>query len=66
MLERMAWRETDPKLKAELDRLAAAYRRLAELRAKQLNIPMPKHLPPQCEYAPGVTQHRANTQRAPP
>ena len=39
--ERMAAAETNPKLKADLERLAASYRKLAGERAKQLNLPDP-------------------------
>jgi hypothetical protein len=42
--ERMAAEEKDANLKANLDRLAAAYRKLAIGRAKELNVPLP---PPQ-------------------
>jgi hypothetical protein len=42
--ERMAAEEKDANLKANLDRLATAYRKLALGRAKELNVPLP---PPQ-------------------
>jgi hypothetical protein len=44
--ERMAAEQKDAKLKANLDRLASAYRKLAIGRAKELNIPLP---PPQSD-----------------
>jgi hypothetical protein len=45
-LERLAAREDDRKLKANLEQLVAAYRTLAEHRAQMLNIPLPKCSPP--------------------
>jgi hypothetical protein len=39
--EQMAARETDPKLKAEFERQAASYRKLAEKRAKEYGLKMP-------------------------
>ena len=39
--EQMAAAEKDPKLKAELERQAASYRRLAEKRAKEYGLKMP-------------------------
>jgi hypothetical protein len=39
--EQMAAQENDPKLKAELERQAAAYRKLAEKRAKEYGLKMP-------------------------
>jgi hypothetical protein len=39
--ERMAVGETDPKLKADLDKQAVAYRKLAVERAKQHGYEMP-------------------------
>jgi hypothetical protein len=41
--ERMAAAESDPELKASLEKQAAAYRKLAAARAKKYNL----HLPPQ-------------------
>ena len=43
--EQMAERETEPKFKAGLLAQAAAYRKLANERAKKLNIPIPKPQP---------------------
>jgi len=40
--EQMAEEATDPKFKDSLLQQAAAYRKLAEQRAKKLNIPLPK------------------------
>ncbi len=42
--EQMAAAEKDANFKANLDRLATAYRKLALGRAKELNVPLP---PPQ-------------------
>jgi len=39
--EQMAAHEKDPKLKAELERQAASYRKLAEKRAKEYGLHMP-------------------------
>jgi hypothetical protein len=39
--EQMAAAEKDPKLKAELERQAASYRRLAEKRAKEYGLHTP-------------------------
>jgi hypothetical protein len=39
--ERMAARERDPKLKAELESQAVAYRKLAEQRARKYGYAMP-------------------------
>ncbi len=39
--ERMAAHETDPKVRAEFEKQAAAYRKLAEKRAKQYGLEMP-------------------------
>jgi hypothetical protein len=39
--EQMAAQENDPKLKSELERQAASYRRLAEKRAKEYGLHMP-------------------------
>ena len=39
--ERMAAEEKDANLKANLERLATAYRKLAVGRAKELNVPLP-------------------------
>jgi hypothetical protein len=39
--EQMAAQENDPKLKAELERQAASYRKLAEKRAKEYGLKMP-------------------------
>jgi hypothetical protein len=39
--ERMASQEKDAKLKADLERLAASYRKLAGARAKELKLPGP-------------------------
>jgi hypothetical protein len=39
--EQMAAQENDPKLKADLERQAAAYRKLAEKRAKEYGLKMP-------------------------
>jgi hypothetical protein len=39
--ERMAASEKDPKLKAEFEKQAAAYRKLAEQRAKKHGYPLP-------------------------
>lgn len=47
-LERAIWfrnqavAEKDPELKADLEQQAAAYRRLAENRAKERNLPLPQ------------------------
>jgi hypothetical protein len=43
--EQLAEAETNPKFKDELLRQAAAYRKLANERAKKLNIPMPNPPP---------------------
>jgi hypothetical protein len=40
-LERLAEEETDPRLKAELEGQAKAYRNLARKRAAQLGLPSP-------------------------
>ncbi len=40
--EHLARMETDPEVKAALKKQAAAYRSLAEQRAKQLGIPTPE------------------------
>jgi len=42
--ERLAAHEKDPKLKADLEKQATAYRKLAADRAKQLGIEPPKGL----------------------
>ncbi len=42
--ERMAANESDPRLKAEFEKQAAAYRKLAEQRAKKQGLQFP---PPQ-------------------
>jgi hypothetical protein len=39
--ERVAADEKDPKLKAEFERQAASYRKLAEKRAKEYGLKMP-------------------------
>jgi hypothetical protein len=39
--EQMAAHENDPKLKAEFERQAAAYRKLAEKRAKEYGLATP-------------------------
>jgi hypothetical protein len=39
--ERMAAEEKDPKLKANLEKQATAYRKLAAERAKKYNLPTP-------------------------
>lgn len=39
--EQMAAHEKDPKLKADFERQAAAYRKLAEKRAKKYGLPIP-------------------------
>jgi hypothetical protein len=39
--ERMAFAENDPKLKADLEKQARAYRQLATERAQQLKVPGP-------------------------
>lgn len=39
--ERMAAAEKDPKLRADLEKQAIAYRKLAGDRAKQMNVPVP-------------------------
>lgn len=39
--EPMAAQETDPKLKADFEKQAAAYRKLAEKRAKEYGLKMP-------------------------
>ena len=39
--EQMAADEKDPKLKAEFERQAASYRKLAEKRAKEYGLDMP-------------------------
>jgi hypothetical protein len=43
--ERMASQEKDAKLRAELEKLAASYRKLATARASELKLPQPQ--PPQ-------------------
>ena len=43
--EQMAEQATDPKFKDDLLQQAAAYRKLAEQRAKKLNIPVPQRSP---------------------
>ena len=43
--EQMAAAETDPKLKADFERQAAAYRKLAEKRAKEYGLKMPQEEP---------------------
>ena len=40
--ERLAASEKDPKLKAELEKQADAYHKLAAKRAEQLGVPIPK------------------------
>jgi hypothetical protein len=40
--ERLAAHETDPKLKSNLEKQARAYRKLAEKRAKETGLPLPK------------------------
>ena len=40
--ERMASHETDSKLKAEFQKQALAYQKLAAKRAKELGLPLPK------------------------
>ena len=40
-LEQMAGTERDPELKVELEKQAAAYRKLAEKRAKEYGLKMP-------------------------
>ena len=42
--ERMAAEEEDPTLKANFEKQAAAYRKLAEKRAKQYNLTPPLNL----------------------
>lgn len=44
--ERMAAEEKDPTLKADFEKQAAAYRKLAEKRAKQYNITSLPHSTP--------------------
>jgi len=39
--EQMAAAETDPKLKADFEKQAASYRKLAEKRAKEYGLKMP-------------------------
>jgi hypothetical protein len=39
--EQMAAHEKDPKLKADFEKQAAAYRKLAEKRAKEYDLKMP-------------------------
>ncbi len=39
--EQMATHENDPQLKADFERQAAAYRKLAEKRAKEYGLKMP-------------------------
>jgi ABC-type Zn uptake system ZnuABC Zn-binding protein ZnuA len=39
--EQMAAQEKDPKLKADFEKQAAAYRKLAEKRAKEYGLKMP-------------------------
>lgn len=43
--ERMASHETDPKLKADFEKQALAYHRLAGKRAKELGLPLPTDKP---------------------
>jgi hypothetical protein len=43
--ERLARDEKDPKLKADLEKQAAAYRKLATERAKKLGLPIPERRP---------------------
>jgi hypothetical protein len=45
--ERMATAEKNPKLKADFERQAAAYRKLAIERAKKHGYPLPPELEPQ-------------------
>jgi hypothetical protein len=40
--ERMAAEEKDPHLKADLEKQAVAYHKLAAKRAEQLGVPLPK------------------------
>lgn len=40
--EHLAAAETDSKLKADLEKQALAYRKLAERRAKEMGVPLPK------------------------
>jgi hypothetical protein len=40
--ERMAGQETDPKLRAALEKQAKSYHRLAEKRAQEVGLPLPK------------------------
>jgi hypothetical protein len=40
--EQMAAQEHDPKLKAQFEKQAAAYRKLAEKRAKEYGLKIPK------------------------
>jgi hypothetical protein len=51
VFERMAARETDPKLKVQLAKQAAAYRKLAVERAARLQLS--RHL--MCGSVPGLT-----------
>lgn len=39
--ERMASHETDPKLKAEFEKQALAYQKLAVKRAQEMGLPLP-------------------------
>jgi len=43
--ERLAAHETDPRLKAELEKLASAYQKLAAKQAKEAGLPLDKHQP---------------------
>ena len=45
--ERMALGERCPKAKKQLQDQAAAYRELAQERAKKINLPLPPRRPPQ-------------------
>jgi hypothetical protein len=45
--ERMASEERCPKAKKQLQDQAAAYRKLAQERAKKINLPLPPRRPPQ-------------------
>lgn len=40
--ERLASRETDPKVKVDFEKQALAYHKLAEKRAKETGLPVPK------------------------
>jgi hypothetical protein len=43
--ERMASHETDPDVKAEFEKQALAYQKLAAKRAEEMGLPLPKDQP---------------------